>query len=161
MNGTPDRRAFLGATAATATGLLAGCGGTGGPDDSDSSSPSATGGEQPTVEEYLSGTANYDGTVQDETGSDSVTVDVGAEGNGSDFAFSPAAVRVSTGTTVRWVWTGAGGNHNVVDERDAFRSKLVATEGHEFEHTFEASGRFLYFCQPHRTNGMKGAIVVE
>jgi len=37
----------------------------------------------------------------------------------------------------------------------------VATEGHEFEHPFEESGRFLYYCQPHKSAGMKGAVVVE
>jgi len=161
MKDRQKRRAVLGTGAAAAVGLLAGCGGTGGSDDSESGSASATSGDQPTVEAYLNGTSNFDGSVQDETDSDSVTVDVGAEGNGNNYAFSPTAVRVTTGTTVRWVWTGAGGNHNVVDEADAFQSKLVAADGHEFEHTFEESGRFLYYCQPHKTSGMKGAIVVE
>lgn len=103
---------------------------------------------------------NYDG-VTDETGADEVTVEVGADGNGGAFAFAPAAVRVDSGTTVVWEWTGEGGQHNVVDQDGAFESELVSEEGHAFEHTFEESGTYKYACNPHKSMGMKGAIVVE
>ncbi|MFT4923050.1 MAG: nitrite reductase (NO-forming), partial [Haloarculaceae archaeon] len=32
---------------------------------------------------------------------------------------------------------------------------------HTFEQTFDSSGVVLYYCAPHRTLGMRGAIIVE
>ncbi|MFC7028134.1 halocyanin domain-containing protein [Halomicroarcula sp. GCM10025324] len=173
-----DRRTFLRSTAAVSVAsVLAGCGGSGGDGgdgggdggdgDSDGSSDGGSGGDggsgaSSEVQEYLSDTSNFDGQVQDMTGQDEVSVTVGAEGNGGAFAFGPAAVSVSTGTTVVWEWNGEGGTHNVVDEDEAFDSgPAVAEEGTTFEQTFEESGTFLYQCTPHATLGMKGAIVVE
>jgi len=102
---------------------------------------------------------NYDGVV-DETGSDEVTIAVGAEGNGGAFAFGPAAVRVDPGTTVVWEWTGEGGGHNVVAENGDFESEITSDEGHTFEYTPEESGIVKYVCTPHEAMGMKGALVV-
>jgi halocyanin-like protein len=155
MTGNPNRRAFLGATAVTTAGLLAGCGGSGG------GGPAATGSPQNTVDQYLNETDNYDGTIQDETGSDAVTVDVGADGNGGAFAFAPPAVRVASGTTVTWVWTGNGNAHNVVHERGDFESDQTAEEGYEFEYTFESAGTYPYYCAPHLGFDMRGVVVVE
>ncbi|MBX0285555.1 halocyanin domain-containing protein [Haloarcula salinisoli] len=155
MTANPDRRAFLGITAATAAGLLAGC------SSSDGGVPSETGSPQQTVDQYLNETDNYDGTIQDETGSDSVTVDVGAEGNGGAYAFAPPAVRIDSGTTVTWVWTGNGSGHNVVHEQGEFESETTAEADNEFEHTFESTGTYLYYCAPHLGFNMRGAVVVE
>ena len=120
----------------------------------------ATAQDASAVDEYLSDADNYDEIV-DETGSDTVTVAVGAEGNGGAFAFEPAAVQVDPGTTVEFEWTGEGGGHNVVHEEGAFESgQPVDTTGVEFEHTFEEEGVFLYYCTPHKSLGMKGAVVV-
>jgi halocyanin-like protein len=105
--------------------------------------------------------SNYDGVV-DRTGESEVTVAVGAEGNGGNLAFDPAAVRVDPGTTVVWEWTGEGGAHNVVDRDGAFDSGDAVTDaGTVFEHTFGSEGTFLYLCEPHEALGMKGAVVVE
>jgi len=113
------------------------------------------------IESYLSDVENYDGTIVDETGSETVTVTVGAEGNGGAFAFEPAAVQVDPGTTVEWEWTGEGGGHNVVHEEDEFNSgEPVAEAGVNFEYTFEEEGVYLYYCAPHEGLGMKGAIAV-
>jgi halocyanin-like protein len=118
------------------------------------------GGVDEEVDEYLSDVENYDG-VTDETGSDEVTVQVGAEGNGGNFAFEPAAVQVSPGTDVVWEWTGEGGGHNVVHEDGEFGSELQEEEGATFTYTFEEAGNFLYYCEPHRGVGMKGAVIVQ
>lgn len=166
MSDELTRRRLLSTTTVAVAGVLAGCGGGGG-GDSDGGDPATAAetqtedGAQSVVSEYLSSTSNYDGEIQDETGSSSVTVEVGTLANGGNFGFSPAAIRVDSGTTVRWVWTGEGSQHNVVDEDSAYESELVAEEGHEFEHTFESSGTSLYYCEPHKTLGMKGAVVVE
>jgi halocyanin-like protein len=136
-------------------------GGDGETDTTESGDGGSDGGDVPAaVEEYLSDANQYDGSVTDMTGSDSVTVDVGAGSDG--FAFAPAAVRVSTGTEVTWEWTGEGGSHNVVAQDGGdFESELVGEEGHTFSQTFEETGVVTYYCNPHRGVGMKGAIVVE
>lgn len=102
---------------------------------------------------------NYDGVV-DATGQSEVTVEVGVQNGGGAFGFGPPAVRVDPGTMVVWEWTGEGGSHNVVAEDGSFESELVAEAGHTFSHTFEERGVFEYYCEPHRSLGMKGAIVV-
>jgi len=121
---------------------------------------SGGGGGTPGFDGWLSNVGNYDGVV-DETGSDEVTIAVGASGNGGNFAFDPAAVRVSSGTTVVWEWTGQGAQHNVAAEGGGFESDMSAEEGHTFEHTFSEAGTYEYACTPHRTLGMKGVVVVE
>jgi len=132
-----------------------GGGGDGGGDGGDGG-----GGGQPDFGGYLGDTDNFGGSVQDARGQDEVTVEVGTEGNGGNLAFDPPAVHVDNGATVVWEWTGEGGSHNVVSEDGAFESDLVGDEGFTFEHTFEEDGIFNYFCQPHKSVGMKGSVVV-
>ena len=164
-----DRRRFLtvtaGATASTV--LLAGCssddgGGSGdGGDGGGNGDDTEDGGGTPSeVEDYLGDANNYDGVV-DETGSDSVEVAVGSDGEN---AFGPAAVRVSSGTTVTWDWKN--GSHNVVpdtvpDGSDWSGDESIEQPDYSHEHTFETAGTYLYYCSPHEEVGMKGAVVVE
>ena len=114
------------------------------------------------VADYLSETSNFDGTLADMTGQDTVTVAVGAEANGGAFGYDPAAVQISTGTTIEFEWTGEGAAHNVVSEGDGplDSGSAVDASGVEYEYTFEETGTFLYECTPHSSLGMKGAIVV-
>ncbi|MFB6167240.1 MAG: halocyanin domain-containing protein [Haloferacaceae archaeon] len=107
---------------------------------------------------WLSNVSNADELV-DETGASEVRIAVGAQANGGAFGFAPAAVRVDPGTTVVWEWTGDGGSHNVVAEGGVFESDLASEAGHTFEWTAE-SGVYRYACTPHKTLGMKGALVV-
>jgi len=109
--------------------------------------------------DWFSNTSNADGVV-DETGKSEVTVEVGVQGNGSAFAFGPAAVRVDPGTTVVWEWTGKGTPHNVVAEDGSYQSEMISEAGATFSHTFESAGVSKYACVPHKTMGMKGAVVV-
>ena len=166
-----ERREILKAGGAALTVGLAGCigpfqDGEGVPGsvekdpDADNGNENGSGGNGsgfPQVEDYLGDANNYEGSVEDLTGEDSVTVQVGA-GNG--LAFGPAAIQVDPGTTVTWEWTGEGGGHNVVDEDGKFESEIVSEGGHTFEYTFEESGTTLYYCAPHKGSGMKGAVVV-
>jgi halocyanin-like protein len=151
-----DRRTVLrGAGALAVSGMLAGCGG----DDGDENSGD---GDVPSeVSDYLDGANNFDGSVADETDADSVTIMVGAGSN--NLAFDPAAVRISTGTAVTWEWTGQGGGHNVVAEDGTFTSgdEFISEEGHTYEYTFEETGNYNYACTPHKGSGMKGAVIVE
>lgn len=150
-----DRRTVLrGVGTMAAAGLLAGCS-----DEGDGGGGGGSGDLPSGVSDYLNGANNFDGSASDETGSDSVTVMVGAGEN--NLAFDPAAIRVSTGTEVTWEWTGKGASHNVVAENGDFESELVNTEGHTFPHTFESTGNFNYYCNPHKASGMKGSVIVE
>jgi halocyanin-like protein len=150
---THTRRSIVLSTGTLAITALAGCSGSG-------STDTESGGGTPGFDGWLSNVDNYDG-VADETGSGEVTVAVGASGNGGNFAFDPAAVRVSTGTTVVWEWTGQGAQHNVAADGGGFESGMSAEEGYTFEHTFSEVGTYEYVCTPHRTLGMKGVVVVE
>jgi len=146
MDDTPRRRPVVAAIAGGLVATIAGClgGGSDGEIESD------------TYGSWFRGANNFEGTV-DRTGRDEVAVSVGS---GSGFSFDPAALRVSTGTTVVWEWTSFGGGHNVVEENGVFESELYYDEGETFSHTFEEPGVYRYVCTPHQTQGMLGAVEV-
>jgi halocyanin-like protein len=109
---------------------------------------------------WLSDVSNYDGSTADRTGQSETTVEVGVQANGGAFGFGPPAIHVDPGTTVVWEWTGEGSQHNVVDNAGGFESELTDEAGHTFSHTFEESGIYKYYCAPHESLGMKGAVAV-
>ncbi len=164
------RRYLIGTGAAVTLGTLAGCAddeepdaddGTGNGDDEDGAG--GNGSDVPaTIDDYLDGAELYDGTIADHTGEDEVVVDVGAGDIG--FAFAPPAIRIDSGTTVRWEWTGEGGAHNVDSTEESaadFSSgDAVDDAGETFEQSFDDDGIQLYECTPHVANGMLGAIDV-
>ncbi|SFG83813.1 halocyanin domain-containing protein [Halopelagius inordinatus] len=176
-NSESTRRAFAAAVGTVAVGALAGCTGSGnegtttegesGGESTDTATDTPTdaptsesGGGEASFDGWFDDVSNYDGVV-DETGTSDVTVTVGASGNNGNYAFAPAAVRVDSGTTVVWEWTGEGGSHNVAADDGSFESEMVGESGHTFEHTFEEAGTYKYICTPHKAMGMKGAVVVE
>ncbi len=112
------------------------------------------------VQQYLHD-VDHATEVDDATGQETVTIQVGAENEHGPFAFSPPAVRIDAGTTVVWEWAGDGGAHNVVAEDDSFESGSPTENQTAFEQTFSESGTVLYYCAPHKALGMKGAIIVE
>jgi len=120
------------------------------------------GGGPPDYGSWFASTSNFNGETTDATGQDEVTVEVGTQANGGAFGFSPAAVHVDNGATVKFEWTGDGGTHNVVSDGDGplDSGSAVDTTGVQYEHTFEEDGIFNYYCVPHEGLGMKGAIVV-
>lgn len=180
-----SRRAVLGSAGAALTAALAGCNdllGGGTPTDASGGGggQSAGSGTPPggyaAVERWLRGdpddneASNYDGSFADLREKDTVTIEVGASGNGGNRAFAPAAAVVSTGTEVRWEWTGRGGAHNVVAAPSeqvgasdwSFRSGAPESGGDvTFTERFSESGHLLYHCEPHRSAGMKGGLGVE
>jgi halocyanin-like protein len=119
------------------------------------------GGGQPDLGGYLDDVGNYNGSVTSARGQSEYTVEVGVDNGGQPYGFGPAAVWVDTGTTVKFEWTGEGGGHNVIAEDETFDSgSAVSQAGVNFEYTFEESGVYQYFCEPHKSLGMKGVIVV-
>lgn len=106
----------------------------------------------------------YEGDLADQTGQDEITIDVGA--GDQSLAFDPPGVRIDTGTNVVWEWTGEGAAHNVVpqgdsDFEDFGQEEQTDEAGHTVEYTFDEAGVGLYLCEPHETQGMYGAVVVE
>jgi len=155
---------------------LAGCAGDSGDGGGGQAPEAVTGEDYPTIDEWLTeteigvATDNYDGEFADNRDQDTVTIQVGAEGNGGYFAYDPPAIVVSTGTEIRWNWTGEGNTHNV----EALPDEQLGESDYEFSsgepeggsgvnytRTFDGSGIALYHCEPHLSLGMKGGIAVE
>ena len=99
---------------------------------------------------------NFEGTA-DRTGEDEVTVTVGA---GGDLVFDPPAVHVDPGTTVVFEWDQ--GLHNVAEKEsgERYASETTDESGTTYSVTFESEGVSTYICEPHRAQGMKGAVAV-
>ena len=99
---------------------------------------------------------NFEGTA-DRTGEDEVTVTVGA---GGDLVFDPPAVHVDPGTTVVFEWDQ--GFHNVAEKEsgERYASETTDESGTTYSVTFESEGVSTYVCEPHRAQGMKGAVAV-
>ncbi|HET7322889.1 MAG TPA: halocyanin domain-containing protein [Halococcus sp.] len=133
----------------------------GGTESGTGGSPSSETGEESSadIDTWLADANNYDGSIADMTGKKTVKIAVGA--GDSSLAFGPAAVRVSPGTTVQWAWTGKGGAHNVVAKDGAFDSGQPQVGSDiTYKKTLDQSGTHLYYCEPHRHLGMKGAVIV-
>ncbi|MFB6231491.1 MAG: halocyanin domain-containing protein [Salinibacter sp.] len=107
--------------------------------------------------EWLEGTRGFE-TIEDRTGEREVVVKVGA-GNGLTYA--PEAVRVDPGTTIRWVWTGNGGSHDVAFVNTDVSASLRGEQGAEYTYTFTEPGEYRYECTPHASVGMRGMVIVE
>jgi len=74
-----------------------------------------------------------------------------------DFAFQPASLEVTAGTTVTWTNSGAA-THTVTADNGAFDSGRLAP-GATFSQTFDTAGTFTYHCDIHPQ--MTGTIVVS
>jgi len=116
--------------------------------------------DYPAVDSWLADVNVYDGTVVDRVGAPSPTLTVASAAGERPFSFSPPAVRVGVGATVRWVWRG-NGPHNVVFEDIDVGSEIRTDPGVGFEYAFEEPGVYRYACDPHHALGAKGALVVE
>jgi plastocyanin len=87
----------------------------------------------------------------DEPGENEVLV-----GNNS---FTPATLQVEAGTTIAWIWSSGGVQHNVTFS-DGPASQ---TQGDgSFSRNFAAVGGFPYHCTIHGspTSGMRGTVTV-
>lgn len=143
------------ATPTPAAGGSSGSGGDGGTGEGEN----GDGGSDPrSFDGWLADTDNYDGVV-DARGQSEVTVKVGAEGNGGPFAFEPAAVHVSPGTTVRWEWVGSKA-YDVVDRDLGLGSEQLASAGHTYAAKFDGSGLAKYTCTKYGDRGMRGVVLV-
>lgn len=89
---------------------------------------------------------------------------------GSDYRFSPAAVTVQPGDTVRWI-QDSDAPHNVQFDSSPKGAKLGAAQsgpyltsaGQTYEVVIDGrfpAGKYAYECTPHGAMGMKATLVV-
>ena len=101
----------------------------------------------------------------------------------NDHVFEPATLTISAGETITWV-NESDEAHTVTAVKDAlpqgapyfasgrFSSEEVANfadnlsdglinPGEDYAHQFLKPGTYSYYCIPHRTDQMRGMIVVE
>ena len=104
------------------------------------------------------------GTSEEDAGTDSKTVAVGPDGR---YVFTPGTetpLRIAPGTTVKFVWKSD--THNIyVDHQPEGANwqghESIENTGFTYEHTFEVTGTYHYWCGPHKSLGMVADIVVE
>ncbi|MFC4986781.1 plastocyanin/azurin family copper-binding protein [Saliphagus infecundisoli] len=125
-----------------------------------------------------SGNGNGDG------GEPATTETEGTDGSGSsntvmmvtedsEYYFDPIGLFVESGETV--TFEIESGSHSatayeeetssasvtrIPDGAETFNSETLSEQGATYEHTFETTGTYDYFCIPHKTQGMIGRIVV-
>ncbi|MFL6528235.1 MAG: PQQ-dependent sugar dehydrogenase [Chthoniobacterales bacterium] len=85
-----------------------------------------------------------------------VNVQVGPDGS---MSYSPDPVNIHPGDTVHWIW--ASSNHSVTSSTagESYDSD-VHNPTFTFDHTFNSTGSFDYFCKFHGQAFMNGTVVV-
>ena len=80
----------------------------------------------------------------------------------TNLRFSPSAVTVTEGDTVRFFWSGQALPHNAVEANGVFDSGEPA-RAVDYAFTFEpgTNGTYDFVCEPHAAVGMVGQITVE
>lgn len=162
-----DRRGFLAAFGAAVTTSIAGCqapapGGTtnGG---GTTTGGATTGGGTATGGTQTTGTGGAGGAPN--------SVDMVTQG--SDYYFDPIGLFVEPGETISFVIdSGAHSSVAYASSLDAaettripegaepWDSGILSDQGASFDHTFQTTGTYDYFCLPHKTLGMVGRLVV-
>lgn len=160
---TRTRRRFLvGAGIATTVGL-AGCAG---------SSPSS----EPDEENNDENTSRTNNTTHGDSHeasldgpSASATVSLVTGDNGTHF--DPHVVWIKQGGTVTWELQSGSHTatayasendapHRIPESAKSWDSGMISEEGATFEHTFETTGVYDYYCVPHEGTGMVGSVIV-
>jgi plastocyanin len=160
-----SRRKVLASTALVGAAALAGCTGGGDGDGGNDGGDETT--TESTTTESNSGSTNWEETS---------TVEM-TDG----LKFEPKNIQVSAGTTVTWENVGAvahsvtayedkipddakyfasGGFDSQSAAEDGYPDEGSIAEGETYEHTFETTGTYEYYCIPHEMSGMVGKVKV-
>ena len=79
----------------------------------------------------------------------------------TNLRFSPSSVTITEGDAVRFFWDGQLLPHNAVEENETFDSgDTKSDEDYRFVFLPGLNGTFEYYCEPHRSLGMVGQIIV-
>ena len=80
----------------------------------------------------------------------------------TNLRFSPSTVTITEGDTIRFFWDGQLLPHNAVEDNGIFDSGDTASDqDYSFLFPVGLNGTFNYFCEPHRSVGMVGEIIVN
>ena len=93
--------------------------------------------------------------MEQETETHVVTVD------STNLRFTPSALTINEGDTLRFVWGGQALPHNSVEENGVFDSgdpERTLDYGHVFD--YDSAGTYSFFCEPHQAVGMTGSVTV-
>ena len=161
--GTPDDE-----TATTTTGPTASATPTETPQPTESGAPAdestpteSTATPAASLDAWLADANGYDGEIDRQGPGSRPTITVGHPTD-DGLAFDPPAIEVAPMTMVRWDWAGHGGQHNVVALDGTFDSgRTNAQPGTGYHYVFEEPGEYRFVSEPHRDEGMKGAVVVR
>lgn len=74
--------------------------------------------------------------------------------------FSPAAIAVPLGSSIRWINTSTSSNHTATSNWGFFNTGYL-TPGKTKTVAFPFAGGFRYYCIPHRHMGMTGNVLVR
>jgi plastocyanin len=74
-------------------------------------------------------------------------------------SFSPKTIEIAQGHTVVWN-TADHGSHNVVFDDESIGNLGVVGARHP-SYRFDKPGTYTYYCQPHKSAGMTGSVVVK
>ena len=80
----------------------------------------------------------------------------------TNLRFRPSTVTITEGETIRFFWNWQLLPHNAVEVNETFDAGDTATYlDYSFLFTAGLNGTFDYFCEPHRSVGMVGQIIVN
>ena len=97
------------------------------------------------------------GLLQDEGEEHTVTVD----GFGSNIRFVPETLTINEGDSVRFLWSGQLLPHNAIEVNEVFNSgDAMRNVDYTYNFTYNQSGVYEFYCEPHRDLGMLGEITV-
>ena len=84
-----------------------------------------------------------------------------------DFEFDPDLIGIASGDTVCWIWesgshtTTSGSSSDPQHNPGALWSSPINSTTTEFCYVFDSPGLYNYFCIPHESLGMNGAVAVD
>lgn len=88
-------------------------------------------------------------------------------GKSNEMRFTPQDITINQGDTVKWI-NEKSVYHNIrsikkgtPDGAETLKSPALRKENDSWSYTFNVTGRYDYFCVPHRSMGMIGSITVE
>tara|TARA_X000001036_G_C20599504_1_gene774311 strand:+ start:68 stop:586 length:519 start_codon:yes stop_codon:yes gene_type:complete len=97
------------------------------------------------------------GLLQNEGEEHTVTVD----GFGSNIRFVPETLTINEGDSVRFLWSGQLLPHNAIEVNEVFNSgDAMRNVDYTYNFTYNQSGVYEFYCEPHRDLGMLGEITV-
>ena len=80
----------------------------------------------------------------------------------TNLRFTPSSVTIDEGDTVRFFWGGQALPHNAIEVDDTFNSGEPESDvDYSFTFEFGTAGEYDFFCEPHRSVGMEGVVVVN